>query len=99
MFELEDSYEPGRLYLEFLSPHDVYDKVVVVDAGHGGHAPGAVRLGISEKNIDLAILKQVKKLFDDGPDNIGVYYTRTQQFRLHREFYEYKRYAGDVQRI
>lgn len=77
VFELEDSYEPGRLYLEFLSPHDVYDKVVVVDAGHGGHAPGAVRLGISEKNIDLAILKQVKKLFDDGPDNIGVYYTRT----------------------
>lgn len=77
VFELEKNYEQGSLFLKFLSPHEVYDKVVVVDAGHGGHAPGAVRLGVSEKNIDLAILKQVKELFDSDGGNIGVYYTRT----------------------
>lgn len=80
VYELDKGYEPGRLYLNFLSPHEVYDKVVVIDAGHGGHAPGAIRMGVSEKNIDLAILKQVKKIFEDNSDGkykIGVYYTRT----------------------
>ena len=70
-------YEKGNLYLDFLTPHDVYDKVVVVDAGHGGRAPGAVKQGVSEKNIDLAILLELKELFDEDDSNIGVYYTRT----------------------
>lgn len=77
VYELDEKYEPGSLYLDFIDPHDVYDKVVVVDAGHGSRAPGAVKLGVSEKNIDLAILLELKKLFDECPENIGVYYTRT----------------------
>ncbi len=80
VYELDERYASGVLYLDFLSPHEVYDKVVVVDAGHGGHAPGAVRLGVSEKNIDLEILMQLKQIFEDEKDEkykIGVYYTRT----------------------
>jgi N-acetylmuramoyl-L-alanine amidase len=77
VYELKQAYEPGSLYLDFLDPHEVYDKVVVIDAGHGGKVPGAVKLGVEEKDIDLAIVLQLKKLFDAGKDNIGVYYTRT----------------------
>ncbi|MCD7708277.1 MAG: hypothetical protein LUI02_00210, partial [Clostridiales bacterium] len=33
--ELEQDFKTGGLYLKFLDPHEVYDKVVVVDAGHG----------------------------------------------------------------
>jgi N-acetylmuramoyl-L-alanine amidase len=77
VYELQQTYEQGSLYLDFLDPHEVYDKVVVIDAGHGGKVPGAVKLGVEEKDIDLAIVLKLKKLFDAGEDNIGVYYTRT----------------------
>lgn len=77
VYELREEFEGGSLYLDFISPHDVYDKVVVIDAGHGSRAPGAVKLGVTEKEIDLNILLQLKELLDDCPDNIGVYYTRT----------------------
>lgn len=77
VYEVEEDYQDGSLYLDFLDPHEVYDKVVVIDAGHGGRAPGASKLGISEKDIDLAILLELKAILDENPDNIGVYYTRT----------------------
>jgi N-acetylmuramoyl-L-alanine amidase len=77
VYELSQTFEPGSLYLDFLDPHEIYDKVVVIDAGHGDHVPGAVKLGVEEKDIDLAIVLQLKALLDDNTDNIGVYYTRT----------------------
>lgn len=77
VYELEQNYRDGNLYLDFIDPHDIYDKVVVVDAGHGGRMPGALKLGIAEKDIDLAILLKLKALFDSEEQNIGVYYTRT----------------------
>jgi N-acetylmuramoyl-L-alanine amidase len=77
VYEVEETFDPGSLYLDFISPHDCYDKVVVIDAGHGDKHPGAVKQGISEKDIDLNIVLELKKLLDDNTDNIGVYYTRT----------------------
>ncbi len=35
--------------------------VIVLDAGHGGHDPGATAHGVKEKDIVLAIAKQVQK--------------------------------------
>lgn len=64
------------LYLDFVSPHDIYDKIVVIDAGHGGNMPGAIKQGIYEKDIDLAIVQELQKLMRKEA-NIGVYYTRT----------------------
>ena len=77
VYELSQEYRSGSLYLDFVDPHDIYDKIVVVDAGHGGKMPGALKLGIAEKDIDLAILLKLKALFDADDENIGVYYTRT----------------------
>ncbi|MDD0823669.1 N-acetylmuramoyl-L-alanine amidase [Mannheimia sp. AT1] len=44
--------------------------VVAIDAGHGGKDPGAIgkRLGIQEKNITLAISKELKALLDADPN-------------------------------
>ena len=77
MYELKNRFKKGSLYLDFIDPHDIYDKVIVVDAGHGSHAAGAVKLGISEKSLNLAIVQQLKKLFDEDKRRIRVYYTRT----------------------
>lgn len=78
VFEVVSSVEDGYLYIDFVKPQQVYDKVVAIDAGHGGTEPGAVKQGIMEKDINLAILKQLKKLLDKNDKNIGVYYTRTE---------------------
>lgn len=75
--EVDSSFHDGYLYLDFLSPEDIHDRILVVDAGHGGSAPGAVSGARYEKNITLAIVQQVKALFDEADDTrIGVYYTR-----------------------
>lgn len=43
--------------------------VVVIDAGHGGKDPGAIGTsGIREKNITLAISKELKALLDADPN-------------------------------
>lgn len=78
VYEPEYTVQDGRLYLDFLKPQDIYDKVVVIDAGHGGGAPGAIKQGVMEKDINLAIVKELKELLDKNDRNIGVYYTRTE---------------------
>ena len=34
VYELKNRFKKGSLYLDFIDPHDIYDKVIVVDAGH-----------------------------------------------------------------
>ncbi len=78
VYEPQCTVEDGRLYLDFLRPQDIYDKVIAIDAGHGGGAPGAIKQGIMEKDINLAIVRELKELLDKNDRNIGVYYTRTE---------------------
>ncbi len=78
VYEPQCTVEDGCLYLDFLRPQDIYDKVVVIDAGHGGGAPGAIKQGVMEKDINLAIVMRLKELLDNNDRNIGVYYTRTE---------------------
>ena len=78
VYELNTSYNEDYFYIEFLTPHEVYDKVIVIDAGHGGEDFGVVKMGISEKDIDLDIVLKLKEIFDEANDtSVGVYYTRT----------------------
>ena len=78
IYELQMRAEDHYLYLDFLDPHQVYDKVVVIDAGHGGSAEGAIVGDVKEKDVNLQILLQLKELFDRCDLPIGVYYTRTE---------------------
>lgn len=77
VYELDTTYDDNYYYFNFLTPQEVYDKVVVIDAGHGGRAPGATKQGVNEKDIDLQIVLQLKAIFEASGENIGVYYTRT----------------------
>lgn len=65
-------------YIALVRPKDVYDKIIVVDAGHGGVDEGTVAGGRKylEKNMNLDIVLRLKGLLD-AQDDIKVYYTRT----------------------
>lgn len=52
-------------------------KVIVIDAGHGGHDPGAIGYsGVYEKTITLAVAKELKRLLDKE-NKYNVYLTRS----------------------
>ncbi len=52
-------------------------KVIVIDAGHGGHDPGAIGYsGVYEKNITLAAAKELKRQLDKE-GKYQVYLTRS----------------------
>ena len=76
IYECVMTKKRNYLYLDFKKPHQVYQYVVAIDAGHGGRAPGANQGDVLEKNLTLEIVKQLKKIFDKDKHKIGVYYTR-----------------------
>ena len=51
-------------------------KVVVIDAGHGGHDLGATYEGTNEKDIVLNIAKKIKEFNTD--ENVEIILTRTE---------------------
>ena len=55
----------GTLYAHDSITHKLSDKVIVVDAGHGGIDPGANRPGIIEKDINLAIALELKNILNE----------------------------------
>lgn len=73
------SYQDGFLRLEIKGLHEVYEKVVVIDAGHGGSQPGAVKKDICEKHLNLDIVLKLKELLDDVDEKkVKVFYTRLE---------------------
>ncbi len=64
-------YVRGGFFIKVASPAEVYDRVVVIDPGHGGDDPGSVVYGIEEKKItENVALKLRDKLVSEGA---GVY--------------------------
>ncbi len=58
---------------------EVYDKIVVLDAGHGGKDPGAgaENYRVAEADIALKLLLYLKELLEENTD-INVFCTRTE---------------------
>ncbi len=68
--------EPTRLYNENNDyGYGLYDKVIIIDAGHGGKDPGSVIDGCHESNLNLAFANTLKTELE----SVGatVYLTRT----------------------
>lgn len=56
--------------------------VLVIDAGHGGHDPGAVGAITREKDINLGVALKLGKLISKNFDNVNVIYTRKSDVYL-----------------
>ncbi|NDL67212.1 N-acetylmuramoyl-L-alanine amidase [Anaerotalea alkaliphila] len=69
--EAEDGYQ-----LKGYKPRELYSRIVVVDAGHGGSDPGATAGSVKEKALNLSMALYLKAHFDASGD-YKVYYTRT----------------------
>jgi N-acetylmuramoyl-L-alanine amidase len=80
IYEYKSIFEGGKLYIEFVPPHEKYDKIVVIDAAYGrvpgGTADKQQRSGsdVSRDEITLRIMQDLKAMLDDS--DIRVYYTR-----------------------
>jgi N-acetylmuramoyl-L-alanine amidase len=64
-------------------------RTVVIDAGHGGHDPGALGQLCKEKNINLAIALKLGTLIRTSMKDVQVIYTRDKDY-----FVELYRRAG-----
>ena len=65
----------GKLQVTIDRPSAIYDKIIILDAGHGGKDPGAVRGTTQEKVINFKVLNEYAKEYFTG-SGIKVYYTR-----------------------
>ncbi len=61
------------------NPKEVYDKVLLLDAGHGGNDPGASANGLMEKNLTLTMALKVQKYLENS--DVKVYMTRDSDVR------------------
>lgn len=52
--------------------------VVVLDAGHGGHDPGAVGAGGREKDITLSVVRKLGEMIKQAHPEVKVLYTRSK---------------------
>lgn len=64
--------------ISLTKPKEVYDRIVVIDAGHGGHdmGAGADNYRTTEASINLKLLLYLKEYLD-ADETIQAYYTRT----------------------
>ena len=69
--------EAGAFTVKVGEPQDIYENIVLLDAGHGGKDGGASRKGIVEKHLCLAILyNYAKKHFESPNSTVKAYWTR-----------------------
>lgn len=84
IFTLKKAYEPilfesdEAYYISLLSARKAHDKIVVVDAGHGGMDEGtsSANRKYHEKDIVLDVQDKLSRLLDKT--DVTVYYTRTK---------------------
>lgn len=74
IFEYRTILENNDLYISFLSPREMYDKIVVIDPACGGMNTGYEADGLLEKDINLQIAQKLKEKLDKT--DIKAYYTR-----------------------
>ncbi len=64
----------------FLAQKRAVLRTVVIDAGHGGHDPGAIGRKAKEKNINLSIALKLGNLIQRNFKDVRVIYTRDKDF-------------------
>lgn len=68
-------------WLKLGNPDEIYSKIIVLDAGHGGNDPGATYATYKEKNINYKILNEYCMEYFEASD-IKVYFTRINDTKI-----------------
>ncbi|MEI7982392.1 MAG: N-acetylmuramoyl-L-alanine amidase, partial [Bacteroidota bacterium] len=63
-------------FTELPAQNRLFIRTVVIDAGHGGHDPGAIGHMAQEKNINLSIALKLGNLIQRNLKDVRVIYTR-----------------------
>lgn len=74
VYEYRSIFEDHILYVEFVPPKEVYEKIIVIDPAYGGEESGVATESILSKEITLNIARALKTKFDES--DVKVYYTR-----------------------
>ena len=74
VYEYHSIFEDNTLYVEFMTPKETYDKIIVIDPAYGLNDMGVTVNGVNAKDITLEIAKALKAKLDQT--DIKVYYTR-----------------------
>lgn len=80
VYEYSSIFENNNLYIEFMTPKEVYDKIIIIDPAYGGEITGAVSEDVEGKEITLEIARALKQKLDET--DIKVYYTRMSDANL-----------------
>lgn len=75
VYEITVTEDEEFFYFSLVRPHEKYDKIIVIDPGHGGIDSGTRGGGVTEATVNLAVAKYLKELLDERED-WKVYYTR-----------------------
>jgi len=76
MFHVEHNSSTDNVYLFATNPRYIYDKIVVIDPGHGGADTGAIVGNVRESDLVLEISLRIYELFQQSDSGIKVYMTR-----------------------
>jgi len=83
----------ANIYIKLLRPQEVYNRIVVIDPGHGGRADGAAHFGLREKDLNLSIAQKVMALIEqDG--RIKAYATRNSD--VYVELIDRSTFGNDI---
>ena len=75
----KDLFTSKNMVFIFDKPSCLYDKIIVLDAGHGGEDPGTKHGGYNEKDLNFMIVyTYCKALFDKS--DIKVFYSRYDDY-------------------
>lgn len=83
VYECHTILENGNLYISFLSPREVYDRIVVIDPACGGTENGITANERKEKDVALETARALKTRLDES--DIKAYYTRMDDVELSEE--------------
>jgi len=83
IYEYRNILEENHIYVEFVPPREVHNRIIVVDPAFGGSETGIVANDLMEKDVALSVALKLKELLDQT--DYMVYYTRTTDSNLSDE--------------